>query len=192
MCKDVDLSQTYTNHCTRATASKLLSDAAFDRSDIIKITGHRDTRSLDTYIGAASSSKKRALSSALSSITCEEKRKSNVALIRDKMQAERRNEIRHEILHNIQEHSPGQLRNSEIRNEMQHNIPEHSPGQVGNSDHITLTIADDDMTVYKEKDFEEQRTDDYKLNMIKSARAVDICESKRSIGFNSCISMKSR
>ena len=63
MCKDAELSQTYTNHCTRATASKLLSDAAFDRSDIIKITGHRDTRSLDTYIGAASSSKKRALSS---------------------------------------------------------------------------------------------------------------------------------
>ena len=74
MCKDAELSQTYTNHCTRATASKLLSDAAFDRSDIIKITGHRDTRSLDTYIGAASSSKKRALSSTLSSITCHEKK----------------------------------------------------------------------------------------------------------------------
>lgn len=71
MCKDAGLSQIYTNHCTRATASKLLSDAAFDRSDIIKITGHRDTRSLDTYISAASSSKKRALSSVLSSITCQ-------------------------------------------------------------------------------------------------------------------------
>ena len=58
MCKDAGLSQIYTNHCTRATASKALGDAAFDRSDIIKITGHRDTRSLDTYIGTASSSKK--------------------------------------------------------------------------------------------------------------------------------------
>ena len=65
------LSQIYTNHCTRATASKTLGDASFDRSDIIKITGHRDTRSLDTYIGGASSSKKRALSNTLSGLTCQ-------------------------------------------------------------------------------------------------------------------------
>lgn len=65
------LSQIYTNHCTRATASKTLGDASFDRSDIIKITGHRDTRSLDTYIGGASSSKKRALSDTLSGLTCQ-------------------------------------------------------------------------------------------------------------------------
>ena len=58
MSKAANLSQVYTNHCTRATASKALGDASFDRSDIIKITGHRDTRSLDTYLGVASSSKK--------------------------------------------------------------------------------------------------------------------------------------
>ena len=71
MSKDANLSQVYTNHCTRATASKALSDAHVDRSDIIKITGHKDTRSLDTYIGGASSTKKRALSDTLAELTCQ-------------------------------------------------------------------------------------------------------------------------
>ena len=53
MCKAAGLSQIYTNHCTRATVSKTLGDASFDRSDIIKVTGHRQTRSLDTYMGEA-------------------------------------------------------------------------------------------------------------------------------------------
>ena len=53
----------------------IVSDAEFDRSDIIKVTGHRDTRSLDTYIGGASSSKKRALSETLAKLTCPEPKK---------------------------------------------------------------------------------------------------------------------
>ena len=69
MSKAAGIPTIYTNHCTRATVSKALSDAQFDRSDIVKITGHRDTRSLDSYIGNASSSKKRALSKTLSNFT---------------------------------------------------------------------------------------------------------------------------
>ena len=77
MCKAAGLSQIYTNHCTRATVSKTLGDASFDRSDIIKITGHRDTRSLDPYIGEASSSKKRALSDTIAGLTCQTKPQGN-------------------------------------------------------------------------------------------------------------------
>ena len=73
MSIDAKLSQIYTNHCTRATACKTLSDASFDRSDITKITGHKDTRSLDTYIGEASSVTKRALSDTLSELMCHKK-----------------------------------------------------------------------------------------------------------------------
>ena len=58
MSKAANLSQIYTNHCTRAKTSKALCDSSFDRSDIIKITGHRDTRSLDPYIGGTFTSKK--------------------------------------------------------------------------------------------------------------------------------------
>ena len=73
MSKAAKLSCQYTNHCTRATVSKTLGDAEFDRSDIIKVTGHRDTRSLDTYIGEASSSKKRAFSDAVNNLICIER-----------------------------------------------------------------------------------------------------------------------
>ena len=86
MCKAAGLSQPYTNHCTRATVSKTLGDASFDRSDIIKGTAHRDTCSLDTYIGEASSSKKRALSDTLAGLTCQVKPRENIPVYIDQPQ----------------------------------------------------------------------------------------------------------
>ena len=40
MSEDAELSKTYTNHCLRVTASKGLSDAGNERSDICVVTGH--------------------------------------------------------------------------------------------------------------------------------------------------------
>ena len=93
--------------------------------------------------------------------------------------------------YNIPEHFPGQKENfisdeiqaesiNEIRHEIQHDIPEQSVGQVEDCDHITLSINEEDLTVLEEND-------EYELNMIKSADAAEIRESKRSIIFNNCI-----
>ena len=105
--------------------------------------------------------------------------------------AKNNREIRNKMLYNIPEHFPEQKENfisdeiqaesiNEIRHEIQHDIPEQSAGQVEDSDHITLSINEEDLTVLEEND-------EYELNMIKSADATEIRESKRSIIFNNCI-----
>jgi len=50
MSEEAGLSKRYTNHCLRATASKSLSDAGNERSDICVVTGHASVSSLDPYI----------------------------------------------------------------------------------------------------------------------------------------------
>ena len=64
-----DLSRMYTNHCVRATTTRILAAADVQRSDIKMITGHKRESSLDPYItGAlgATTSTKRKLSHILS------------------------------------------------------------------------------------------------------------------------------
>ena len=70
MSEDAELSKTYTNHCLRVTASKGLSDAGNERSDICIVTGHASVSSLDPYINMPSDAKKRKLSSNIGDIIC--------------------------------------------------------------------------------------------------------------------------
>ena len=44
------LSKDYTNHCIRATVCSALDQAGVEREDIKLITGHKNSRSLDSYI----------------------------------------------------------------------------------------------------------------------------------------------
>ena len=61
MSSDAGLSKIYTNHCLRATASKGLADAGFERTDIYVVTGHRNIKSLDPYINMPSDAKKKKI-----------------------------------------------------------------------------------------------------------------------------------
>ena len=70
MSEEAQLSKLYTNHCLRATASKGLSDAGNERSDICVVTGHASVSSLDPYINRPSDAKKRKLSSNIGDLIC--------------------------------------------------------------------------------------------------------------------------
>ena len=70
MSEDAELSNTNTNHCLRATASKGLADAGNERYDIFVVTGHASVSSLDPYINMPSDAKKRKLSSNIGDIIC--------------------------------------------------------------------------------------------------------------------------
>ena len=165
MCKDAGLSQVYTNHCTRATASKALGDANFDRSDIIKITGHRDTHSLDSYIGDASSNKKRALSDTLSNLTCQGKSTKKVSK---------------------QQNKPSKPMSIVNNNDQLQDTTEYSTGQVENSlDQVVLNINDDDMCNLERNEFEKE-DQDYEINMIKSTQQVEYRDYKRPYIFKNC------
>ena len=163
MSKDAGLSQIYTNHCTRATVSKALGDANFDRSDIIKITGHRDTRSLDTYIGGASSSKKRALSGTLSELTCHGKSLSNILSEQNKQR---------------------EKNNINIDNDPPQNVTENSTEQVGNSPDHVLNLDDNEISVFEKNDNEDR---EYEINMIKNTQDVEYRDNKRPYIFNNCV-----
>ena len=163
MSKDAGLSQSYTNHCTRATVSKALGDANFDRSDIIKITGHRDTRSLDTYIGGTSSSKKRALSDTLSELTCHGKKHSNILSEQNKQRKQN---------------------NINIDNEPPQNVTENSTEQVGNSPDHFLNLDDNEISVFEKNDNEDR---EYEINMIKNTQEVEYRDNKRPYIFNNCV-----
>lgn len=47
---DANLSQTYTNHCLRATTTTILGHAGVDGRNICSVTGHKNLQSLDSYI----------------------------------------------------------------------------------------------------------------------------------------------
>ena len=69
MSESARLSRVYTNHCVRATTTRILAAADVQRSDIKIVTGHKRESSLDPYItGAlgATTSTKRKLSNILS------------------------------------------------------------------------------------------------------------------------------
>ena len=65
MSAEGSLSQTYTNHCLRATCASALDDAGFDGRAITSVTGHKHVASLDPYIQKPSLKKRKALSDAL-------------------------------------------------------------------------------------------------------------------------------
>ncbi|XP_028412673.1 uncharacterized protein LOC114535592 [Dendronephthya gigantea] len=47
--KDLELSQTYTNHCIRATAVSLLDDCNFEARHIMRVSGHKSESSIRSY-----------------------------------------------------------------------------------------------------------------------------------------------
>jgi hypothetical protein len=61
------LSRRYTNHSLRATCITVLDEKGFDSRDICNVSGHRNERSLRTYVGRPNDAKKQKLSDALSS-----------------------------------------------------------------------------------------------------------------------------
>ena len=65
MCKAANLTNRYTNHCTRVTAAVLLNEGGFNENDICKVTGHASTSSLKSYNHRATTSKKREMSDSI-------------------------------------------------------------------------------------------------------------------------------
>lgn len=67
LSKAANLSQVYTNHCIRATAITLWSDAGLANRHIMKLSGHRDENSLKSYNARPSSQQLQVCSNGLSS-----------------------------------------------------------------------------------------------------------------------------
>ena len=65
--KEAKLSQIYTNHCIRATSVTVLSNEGHDANDIIAISGHKNPSSLIPYTRKVGDSKRRKMSSSLTS-----------------------------------------------------------------------------------------------------------------------------
>ena len=66
-----NLSRRYTNHSLRSTCITLLDESGFATRDICNISGHRNEKSIRSYIGRPNDAKKQKLSDALStSIGC--------------------------------------------------------------------------------------------------------------------------
>lgn len=63
--KDAELSRIYTNHCVRATTITKLSYAGVDKIEIMKLTGHRNIKSIETYNSDSSEKQKQIYSSIL-------------------------------------------------------------------------------------------------------------------------------
>ena len=66
MSTEAGLSRRYTNHSLRATCITLLDENGFQSRDICNVTGHRNERSIRTYIGRPNDRKRQKLSDALS------------------------------------------------------------------------------------------------------------------------------
>ncbi|VDI00558.1 Hypothetical predicted protein [Mytilus galloprovincialis] len=65
--KRADLSKIYTNHCIKATVATVLSRQGVDLLKIMSVTGHRNVKSLESYmyINEPTDNERRTLSSAL-------------------------------------------------------------------------------------------------------------------------------
>jgi hypothetical protein len=62
---EAGLSQTYRNHCVRATVCTVLNDEGVPAREIMDVTGHKSASSLDHYINKTSLKKKASLSRML-------------------------------------------------------------------------------------------------------------------------------
>ena len=67
------LSQRYTNHCLRVTSLQVLDDENIDSRHIIRVSGHKNPESVTNYARRLSASKKRKISSILSTSIGEKK-----------------------------------------------------------------------------------------------------------------------
>ena len=65
--KAAGLSQSYTNHCLRATAVTVLGNSGVSAPDIIAVSGHKNVQSLIPYQRSISDSKRYSMSSVLAS-----------------------------------------------------------------------------------------------------------------------------
>ena len=70
LSKEANLSDVYTNHCIRATTITLLNDVGFKDRDIISVSGHRNEKSLASYVSDTKPDVKRKMSGVLSSAVC--------------------------------------------------------------------------------------------------------------------------
>ena len=57
----VELSQIYTNHCIRAITNTVLSHCSFNQNDIILVTGHKDPKSLLSYVASTGNEQRKQI-----------------------------------------------------------------------------------------------------------------------------------
>jgi hypothetical protein len=69
LSKEAGLSATYTNHCVRATTITVLNDAGFKDRAIVSVSGHRNEKSISSYVADTRVDTKRRMSDALSTVT---------------------------------------------------------------------------------------------------------------------------
>ena len=62
-----EISQRYTNHCLRVTSLQVLDNTNVDMRPTIRVSGHKQTDSLQNYSRRLSASRKRSISNVLSS-----------------------------------------------------------------------------------------------------------------------------
>lgn len=65
---DANLSKRYTNHCIRATVATGLKRKGLYLLSIMSVTGHRNVKSLDSYIQAPDDSERRKISATLQNL----------------------------------------------------------------------------------------------------------------------------
>lgn len=63
--KAAGLSLTYTNHCVRATTATVLAHSGVSSLGIMSVTGHRNEKSIQSYVNAPSVSQRRQYSETL-------------------------------------------------------------------------------------------------------------------------------
>ena len=67
ICKELKLSQKYTNHCIRVMAVSLLDECNFEARHIMHVTGHKSESSIRSYSRRLSEVKQKEIFPALSS-----------------------------------------------------------------------------------------------------------------------------
>lgn len=65
--KEANLSKMYTNHCIRATCISVLDECGYEARHIIGLSGHKSESSIKHYASRLNESKKRDMSTAVSS-----------------------------------------------------------------------------------------------------------------------------
>ena len=81
---EAGLSIRYTNHCLRATVATGLKRAGVDDRAIMSVTGHRNVKSLDSYIEGPTDKQRRELSNTLQGVATAN---SDLALIENKTES---------------------------------------------------------------------------------------------------------